>query len=107
MTLQLADDRPPIPPADLILRVAPQFDETNIEANREAFDLSALDHLQYFERALAGQGRSFAEFERLLDFGCGCGRFLRHFGPIAGRVELHGTDIDAEMIAWVSENIPY
>jgi SAM-dependent methyltransferase len=107
MTLVLAENRPPIPPADLILRVACLFGEDKIDAARYAFDVEALEHLRYFERALAGVGRSFGDFERLLDFGCGCGRFLRHFGSIADHVEIHGTDIDAEMIRWVAANIPY
>jgi SAM-dependent methyltransferase len=107
MPLRLADDRPPVPPADLILRVAPGFDPEDVDANREAFDLYGLGHLEYFERALSVVGREFGEFDRLLDFGCGCGRFLRHFGSLASEVEINGTDIDAEMIEWCRENIPF
>jgi SAM-dependent methyltransferase len=107
MTLTLADERPPIPPADLILRVAPSFGEGDIDANRLAFDVGAIGHLQNFERAMALLGRSFNDFERLLDFGCGCGRFIRHLGQVAEQVEVHGTDIDAEMIEWCAANIPY
>jgi SAM-dependent methyltransferase len=107
MPLQLTDDRPPIPPADLILRVAPSFDAENTEANLQAFDIGALAHLQGFERALAVTGRTLADFDRMLDFGCGCGRFLRHLGPVAGDVEIHGTDIDHEMIDWLRANVPY
>jgi SAM-dependent methyltransferase len=105
--LTLADDRPPIPPADLILRVALSFDPETIDANRREFDLHGLKHLGYFERALAGIGHEFTDFERLLDFGCGCGRFLRHMGAFAEQVELHGVDIDGEMIAWCERNIPF
>lgn len=107
MPLRLADDRPPIPPADLILRVVPPFEAENMEGARQGFDLGALNHLSYFERGLAGVGRSFEDFDRLLDFGCGCGRFVRHFGQLADEVEIHGTDIDAEMIGWLQANVPY
>ncbi len=107
MRLQLAPDRPPIPPADLILRIAPPFDANNIEASLEAFDVHALGHLHCFERALGLEDRSLSDFDRLLDFGCGCGRFIRHLGHLAGQVEIHGTDIDGEMIDWIRENIPY
>ncbi len=107
MMLQLADDRPPLPPADLILRVASSFDANDIERNLRSFDLDAFTHLGCLERALAVVGRSLTDFDRLLDFGCGCGRFLRHLGPIADQVEIHGTDIDAEMIEWVRANLPY
>lgn len=107
MNLSLADSRPPLPPADLILRVTTRFDSDDIAASKASFDLDSFEHLQGFERALAVTGRCFSDFDRILDFGCGCGRFLRHFGSLAGEVELHGTDIDAEMIAWCSENIPF
>jgi len=105
--LELTHDRPPIPPADLILRVAPSFDTENIEASRQAFDVQALNHLHHFERALAVTERTFTDFSRLLDFGCGCGRFIRHFASLSGEVEIHGTDIDQEMVTWLRDNVPY
>jgi SAM-dependent methyltransferase len=107
MTLELDSQRPPVPPTDLILRVAPSFDAGDLDNARRAFDLDALTHLHHFENALAGLGRRFDEFERLLDFGCGCGRFLRHLRPISDRVEIHGTDIDPELTGWVDANVPY
>jgi SAM-dependent methyltransferase len=107
MALTLADDRPPIPPADLILRVSPSFEPGDIRAVRTTFDVCGLEHLQCFERALATVGRSFGDFRQMLDFGCGCGRFIRHLGPLSERLAVHGADIDAEMIEWCRSNIPY
>jgi SAM-dependent methyltransferase len=107
MALELTDDRPPLPPADLMLRVLPPFAVDDIAEIRRSFDLDGLTHLGYYERALAAVGRSFGDFARLLDFGCGCGRFLRHFGALADQVEIHGTDIDAELIAWLRANVRY
>jgi SAM-dependent methyltransferase len=107
MPIALADDRPPIPPADLVLRVVTSFEASNIEGAQLGFDLGGLDHLLAFERGLAAVGRSFEQAERMLDFGCGCGRFIRHLGSVAATVEIHGTDIDAEMIGWCEGNIPY
>ena len=89
------------------------------------FDAGGLNNLRLFEHAVAavprfrfggevwlddervGVSRSFADFERLLDFGCGCGRMLRHLGELADRVEIHGTDLDAEMIDWLRSNVTY
>ncbi len=74
--------------------------------------------------ALAGRGEPFAAYERLgadaraallgllpdgwsfegkrvLDFGCGAGRTLRHFLREAETAELWGTDIDAASIEWL------
>jgi SAM-dependent methyltransferase len=107
MPLNLAEDRPPIPPGQLILRVTTSFDADSLEAAQQSFDIDAFTHLQGFERALGVEGRDFASFERILDFGCGCGRFLRHLAPLAETTELHGVDIDAEMIAWDEANLPF
>lgn len=75
--------------------------------------------------ALAGRGEPFAAYERLgaearaallgllpdgwsfegkrvLDFGCGAGRTLRHFLSEAETAELWGTDIDAASIEWLN-----
>jgi SAM-dependent methyltransferase len=43
---------------------------------------------------------------RVLDFGCGLGRVLRHWHDVPG-AELHGTDIDAAAILWNRENLGY
>jgi SAM-dependent methyltransferase len=45
------------------------------------------------------------EGRRVLDFGCGAGRTLRHFLDEAEHAEFYGCDIDAASIAWLSENL--
>jgi SAM-dependent methyltransferase len=45
------------------------------------------------------------EGRRVLDFGCGAGRTLRHFLDEAEHAEFHGCDIDDRSIAWLSENL--
>jgi SAM-dependent methyltransferase len=45
------------------------------------------------------------EGKRILDFGCGAGRTLRHFLPEARTAELWGVDIDADSIDWLRENL--
>lgn len=47
----------------------------------------------------AWQGR------RALDFGCGAGRVLRHFGDEAQEAELWGCDIDVASIEWIQANL--
>jgi SAM-dependent methyltransferase len=106
--LQFREGRPPLPSDDLILRVVQSFGTEQAAEVREQFDRSAIEHLRQFERGLAAVGREFAQFERLLDFGCGCGRFVRHLGPLAEEgTEIHGIDIDGEMIDWLRENVAY
>jgi SAM-dependent methyltransferase len=45
-------------------------------------------------------GIDIAAAGRVLDFGCGCGRTLRHFGSDA----IDGCDVDAAAIAWMQRN---
>ncbi len=44
------------------------------------------------------------ESKRVLDFGCGAGRTLRHFLDEAERAEFHGCDIDGPSIAWLRDH---
>lgn len=123
--LVLDEHRPSVPPADLILRVTPSFDVEDVESAPWSFDVEGFNNLRLLENAVAavspwhyggevwlsdarvGVPRSFADFERLLDFGCGCGRFVRHLRPLAESVEIHGTDIDSEMVEWLRAHVPF
>lgn len=59
------------------------------------------------QRALRGIGRGLEDFQDILDFGCGCGRTLRWLPHFAPNARLFGTDIDAEAVAWVTNNLPF
>jgi O-methyltransferase len=43
---------------------------------------------------------------RVLDFGCGAGRILRHWA-VYPDVELHGTDYQESAVAWCAANFPF
>jgi SAM-dependent methyltransferase len=45
------------------------------------------------------------EGKRVLDFGCGAGRTLRHFLSEAEGAEFWGTDIDRPSIEWIEANL--
>ncbi len=107
MPLRFTDQRPPIPPVDLVQRVSPPFPPEHAEAARRAFDEAPVGQLIGLERALAIVGREFSEFERMLDFGCGPGRYVRHLEPLSETVEIHGADIDGQVIDWLKNNVPY
>lgn len=42
---------------------------------------------------------------RVLDFGCGAGRVLRHFAPEATEGEFWGCDIDGPSVDWMAEHL--
>ncbi|MET0069691.1 MAG: class I SAM-dependent methyltransferase [Candidatus Thiodiazotropha sp.] len=42
---------------------------------------------------------------RILDFGCGCGRVISFLARLLGNNRFHASDIDHEAIAWCRENL--
>src|SRR4051794_14301874 len=90
----------PLPPLELANRVG------CLEAAPDPYD---------FYRGLGRRTRADLEAvlpaewsfdgKRVLDFGCGAGRTLRHFGAEAERAEFWGCDIDAPSIAWLEKHM--
>ncbi len=56
--------------------------------------------------ALGRRGKSCRDLGRILDFGCGCGRVLRHFAGENGP-EFHGADCNRTAIAWCQAHLPF
>lgn len=90
----------PDPGDDLIARVVGGPDHT-------WFYWTGRESVREIERTLTIADRSLGSFESILDFGCGCGRMLLWMEELGRTRTLHGTDIDAEAIAWCREHIPY
>jgi SAM-dependent methyltransferase len=61
----------------------------------------AANMLEIVERS----GFSFVGGGRILDFGCGDGRLIRHLRHLADGWEIWGADISAEHIQWCSANL--
>lgn len=60
----------------------------------------------FFDSVLARGGKSFRDFEDILDFGCGCGRLIRSLRDFSTpTARLFGSDIDSDAIAWCAANI--
>lgn len=85
----------PIPPENLRLRVHGSGDEASfLSVGRQM--------AAEIKRVIAEEGLALESFERVLDFGCGCGRVLRCLGPHSG---FFATDLDPEAIAWCQTNL--
>ena len=56
--------------------------------------------------AVVGLGLDMRELDRILDFGCGCGRVLRHWRDLGG-VEIYGTDYQHRLIEECRRVVPF
>ncbi len=88
----------PIPPDVLRLMVAGTDDaEWFLTAGQRAAEsLTAL---------LAKNDIRIEQCDRILDFGCGCGRVIRHLRHLPA--ELHGCDSNPVGVEWCAENLPF
>jgi SAM-dependent methyltransferase len=89
----------PLPPARLRTQVGP------LHADARFFLESGRQQAELIERVLRDNGVELEELDALLDFGCGCGRVLRHWSRLT-ETRVCGCDVDPRMIAWCRENLP-
>jgi SAM-dependent methyltransferase len=93
----LAPDGPPVPPAQLRVRVGPSH------ADLAEFLRSGEQHAQLIRSLLEEHGSGVEAAAPILDFGCGCGRVARHWhGTDVG---LHGCDVNPRMVEWCRRNL--
>jgi SAM-dependent methyltransferase len=97
----LTDAGLPVPDEELRWRV------TGVRGPDLDFLASGRQSLADFERVVQATGRRIAEFHTVLDFGCGCGRVLRHLSHLAPSVALHGCDTDGDAVAWAQEHLGF
>ncbi|MDJ0517594.1 MAG: methyltransferase [Trichodesmium sp. MO_231.B1] len=90
-----------LPPSHLLLRISGN-------PSAKAF-LSSFDDLKYtVKNYLQSAGFNFNQFENILDFGCGVGRYLMAFEPeLLPNQKLFGCDVFAECAEWCQENIKF
>jgi SAM-dependent methyltransferase len=96
-----ASSEAPSPPLELATRV---FTVTGFNSDpMRAYEEMGAQTRQALERVLPDDW-SF-EGKRVLDFGSGAGRTLRHFLGEAESAEFWGTDIDRPSIEWLDANL--
>jgi SAM-dependent methyltransferase len=94
----LGTDGLPLPPPRVILRVTGTPDV-------EWFLLGGAAGMASLRDALRDQGVDVARLDSVLDFGCGCGRVLRHWAGVGPRV--HGCDYNPRLVEWCRRNLPF
>jgi SAM-dependent methyltransferase len=93
------DDGLPLQPPRLIDYVSGMYDV-------EAFYCIGKEGLANISKHLAKHGLSIDRFGSVLDFGCGCGRIIRHMSGFKN-VNFFGTDYNPLLIEWCRENLPF
>jgi SAM-dependent methyltransferase len=51
-------------------------------------------------------GAQLDELDAILDFGCGCGRVIRHLSDLRSTA-FHGTDYNERLVGWCKANLPF
>lgn len=88
----------PVPPPDLLLLVA-GTDNVRwfLQGGRLAFET--------IRDLLGRRGVALDDIDRVLDFGCGCGRVVRHLKGLEN-VSVFGSDSNRSSIDWCRKNLP-
>lgn len=97
--LSPAADGLPMPPPHLVYLVTSHFD-------CEAFYNNGILGANCIQEVLSKNGLEFSTFDRVLDFGCGCGRVIRQWRNLAGP-KLYGVDYNPSSVEWCRANLTF
>jgi len=92
-----ADDKFPIPPISLVELVTGSF-------SLDWFLRSGKMTVTNIENLLVQNSLKLSDFNTILDFGCGCGRVIRHLNIVK---RLCGCDSNPEAIEWAKDNLNF
>lgn len=96
-----ANGRVPLPPDELI-RIAGAPPEAPVRMRETYLEIGAGCKATVLDAL--GTDWSWDD-KRMLDFGCGAGRLLRHLIAEAETAEIFGSDVDPAPVAWVEEHL--
>ncbi len=105
ITLRTADrdtrssDGLPLPPAHLRTLTAGTADSRWFVESGHSAAATIRD-------AVARHGVQLDSVEQMLDFGCGCGRVLRHWHDLSG-TEIHAAEPNEQLAGWCERNLSF
>ncbi len=73
-------------------------------SNPEWFIKSGKETAKGILESLNRNNLDLSEFKTILDFGCGCGRVIRHLLPLS-TANYYGTDYNPRLLNWCKENL--
>jgi SAM-dependent methyltransferase len=97
---QGAPDGLPLPPPFLSYLV------TSVWNIRDFYNSGVLG-AECIKDVLNKNGLDISAFRSILDFGCGCGRILRHWKSLEHAAKLTGVDYNSRPIIWCKKNLPF
>jgi 2-polyprenyl-3-methyl-5-hydroxy-6-metoxy-1,4-benzoquinol methylase len=97
--LKGAPDGLPLPPPRLVFLVQ---GTTKVQEFLTDGRATALE----VRRVLKAYGIEIDSLRTILDFGCGCGRVIRHVHALTG-ARLHGTDYNRQFIEWCKRKLRF
>lgn len=89
----------PLPPDLFIIKVIGY-------ADAPLFLESGQSIAQTIKTLLARHGILIESLPSMLEFGCGCGRIMRHWNRL-DNVQLYGTDYNTQMVGWCRKNLTF
>lgn len=90
----------PVPSYELVQLVTPSFDVAQ-------FLRTGAEVVHFLSGILERNGVKPQSLRSVFDFGCGCGRVLRHFPALGiGGLKLYGADYNPTLIEWCKQNLP-
>jgi SAM-dependent methyltransferase len=90
----------PLPPARLRAQAGPRH------ADAGFFLRSGEHHAELIRDLLREEGSPIEELDAILDWGCGCGRILRHWSRLP-QTRISGCDINPKMVDWCAANLGF
>jgi SAM-dependent methyltransferase len=91
----------PLPPAELHFLVSgnPQLDAA-------AFWQIGHGCIGMVAAFMGKYGKRLDDLGAILDFGCGCGRLIRHLRSLE-KAKVYGTDYNPRLVEWCRRNLPF
>jgi SAM-dependent methyltransferase len=90
----------PLPPSLLRVQAGPRH------ADADFFLRSGERHAELILRLLEEHDSSIEELGAILDFGCGCGRVIRHWAGLS-QTRVYGCDVNPKMVDWCAEHLRF